>query len=90
MEVELRNIYKSFGTNAVLQGVNVTLHSGEVHALMGENGAGKSTLMNILTGLHKQDKGEIFVDGVHELLSSKLINLWRHLHLLQMVQWISC
>ncbi|MCQ2373704.1 MAG: sugar ABC transporter ATP-binding protein [Phascolarctobacterium sp.] len=63
MEVELRNIYKSFGTNAVLQGVNVTLHSGEVHALMGENGAGKSTLMNILTGLHKQDKGEIFVDG---------------------------
>ena len=30
---------------------------------MGENGAGKSTLMNILTGIHKQDKGQIFVDG---------------------------
>lgn len=63
MEIELRNIHKAFGTNKVLQGVNLRLKSGEVHALMGENGAGKSTLMNILTGLHKQDKGQIFVDG---------------------------
>lgn len=63
MEIELRNIHKAFGTNAVLKGVNLKLKSGEVHALMGENGAGKSTLMNILTGLHKQDQGQIFVDG---------------------------
>ena len=63
MEVELRNIHKAFGTNEVLKGVNLKLTSGKVHALMGENGAGKSTLMNILTGLHKQDKGQIFVDG---------------------------
>ena len=63
MEIELRNIHKAFGSNEVLKGVNLKLKSGEVHALMGENGAGKSTLMNILTGLHKQDKGSIFVDG---------------------------
>lgn len=63
MEIELRNIHKSFGTNAVLQGVNLKLHKGEVHALMGENGAGKSTLMNILTGLHTKDQGQIIVDG---------------------------
>ncbi len=63
MEIELRNIHKAFGSNEVLKGVNLKLKSGEVHALMGENGAGKSTLMNILTGIHKQDKGEIFVDG---------------------------
>lgn len=63
MEIELRNIHKAFGTNEVLKGVNVKLSSGKVLALMGENGAGKSTLMNILTGLHKQDKGQIFVDG---------------------------
>ncbi|MDY4920907.1 MAG: sugar ABC transporter ATP-binding protein [Phascolarctobacterium sp.] len=63
MEIELRNIHKAFGQNKVLRGVNLKLHSGEVHALMGENGAGKSTLMNILTGIHKQDKGEIYVDG---------------------------
>lgn len=63
MEIELKNIHKAFGSNEVLKGVNLTLKSGEVHALMGENGAGKSTLMNILTGIHKQDKGQIFVDG---------------------------
>lgn len=63
MEIELRNIHKAFGSNEVLKGVNLTLKSGEVHALMGENGAGKSTLMNILTGIHKQDEGSIFVDG---------------------------
>ncbi len=63
MEIELRNIHKAFGSNEVLKGVNLKLKSGEVHALMGENGAGKSTLMNILTGLHKQDKGSVFVDG---------------------------
>lgn len=63
MEIEFRNIHKSFGTNAVLKGVNMKLRSGEVHALMGENGAGKSTLMNILTGIHKQDEGEILIDG---------------------------
>lgn len=63
MEIELRNIHKAFGSNEVLKGVNLKLKSGEVHALMGENGAGKSTLMNILTGIHKQDQGSIFVDG---------------------------
>ena len=63
MEIELRNIHKAFGSNQVLNGVNLKLKSGEVHALMGENGAGKSTLMNILTGIHKQDQGQIFVDG---------------------------
>ena len=63
MEIELRNIHKAFGSNEVLKGVDLKLKSGEVHALMGENGAGKSTLMNILTGIHKQDKGQIFVDG---------------------------
>ncbi len=63
MEIELRNIHKAFGSNEVLKGVNLKLAGGEVHALMGENGAGKSTLMNILTGIHRQDQGSVFVDG---------------------------
>ena len=63
MEIDLKGICKSFGTNQVLCGVNLHLRSGEVQALMGENGAGKSTLMNILTGIHKADAGTIEVDG---------------------------
>lgn len=63
MEIRMTGIKKSFGTNSVLRGVDFDIQPGEVHALMGENGAGKSTLMNILTGLHKADAGEIMVDG---------------------------
>lgn len=63
MHVKMEGIWKAFGTNSVLEGVDVDMREGTVHALMGENGAGKSTLMNILTGLHKKDKGRIFIDG---------------------------
>ena len=96
MEIELKNIHKAFGTNEVLKGVNLKLTSGEVHALMGENGAGKSTLMNILTGLHKQDKGKIFVDGKEVSYKNPLeaeehgiafihqeLNIWPNLNILE-------
>ncbi|MBY0147661.1 sugar ABC transporter ATP-binding protein [Neobacillus niacini] len=63
MRITMENIYKAFGTNQVLTGVNFELVDGEVHALMGENGAGKSTMMNVLTGLHARDKGTITIDG---------------------------
>lgn len=96
MEIELRNIHKAFGSNEVLKGVNLKLKSGEVHALMGENGAGKSTLMNILTGIHKQDKGQIFVDGKEVCFKNPLeaeaygiafihqeLNIWPNLSILE-------
>ena len=61
--VEMKGIYKSFGANDVLKGVDFLLEKGSVHALLGENGAGKSTLMNILGGLLEIDQGVITVTG---------------------------
>lgn len=61
--LEMKNIYKSFGSVNVLNDVNLTVQKGEIHALLGENGAGKSTLMNILTGSLKPDSGTIFFNN---------------------------
>ena len=63
MQIEMKGIDKSFGTNQVLKDAGFVLGDGEVHALMGENGAGKSTLMKILTGVYTKDKGTVLVDG---------------------------
>ena len=61
--LEMRGIDKSFAGNKVLDGVDITAHTGEELALVGENGAGKSTLMKILSGVHQPDAGEIFIGG---------------------------
>lgn len=59
----VRNVSKSFPGVKALSGVNLTMKSGEVHALLGENGAGKSTLIKILTGVYQADSGEVIIDG---------------------------
>src|SRR5436189_2682711 len=61
--LSLSNISKRFGPSIALDGVNLRLEKGEVHALIGENGAGKSTLMNVLAGLVKAESGTMEVEG---------------------------
>jgi ribose transport system ATP-binding protein len=68
--LQMRNIDKRFGGVHALRGVDFDLHGGEVHVLLGENGAGKSTLMNILSGVHPPDSGDLLVDGKPVHLSS--------------------
>ena len=55
--LQVERVTKSFGSTAALRNANLTLHRGEIHALVGENGAGKSTLMKILAGVHQKDAG---------------------------------
>jgi ribose transport system ATP-binding protein len=62
--LEMRGVVKAFGASRALDGVDLDLKSGEVHALVGENGAGKSTLMKILSGAYRPDAGAMRLGGV--------------------------
>src|SRR5688572_6601549 len=63
LALKLSKIHKSFGPTIALDGVDLVLRQGEVHALIGENGAGKSTLMNIVAGSLLPDRGAMEIQG---------------------------
>ena len=63
MDIEMKNISKAFGQNKVLRDVNFSIHSGEVHAQMGENGAGKSTLLSMIPAYQIPTTGTLHVFG---------------------------
>ncbi|PCH67938.1 MAG: hypothetical protein COC12_10810, partial [Rhodobacteraceae bacterium] len=61
--VEIQGLTKSFGTNKVLRGIDLSLYPGKVTVLMGANGAGKSTLVKVLCGVHPASGGEVRLFG---------------------------
>ncbi len=61
--IRMEGICKYFPGVKALENVDLVVHEGEVHALLGENGAGKSTLIKILNGVYKPDAGSIYVKG---------------------------
>ena len=67
--IEMREIVKKFGDFTANDHINLVVHKGEVHAILGENGAGKSTLMNVLYGLYQPTSGQIFVNGKEEVIN---------------------
>jgi inositol transport system ATP-binding protein len=62
--LDVRDVCKQFPGVKALDGVEMQVRRGEVHALLGENGAGKSTLLKILSGALRADRGEATLDGV--------------------------
>ena len=70
--LRLEGIVKTFPGVRALDGVDLEVRAGEVHALLGENGAGKSTLMKTLAGMHRPDEGRIFIEGREVSMDSPL------------------
>ena len=70
MQIELRDIHKTFGPVHANAGISLIVESASILGILGENGAGKSTLMKILSGFQDPDQGSILLDGKAEAIRS--------------------
>lgn len=61
--IEIANVSKSFGKTKALNNANCKIETGSIFGLVGSNGAGKSTLLRLISGVYKQDIGQIFING---------------------------
>lgn len=61
--IELKNVTKGFDNFKVLDGIDLEVQKGTAFGLLGSNGAGKSTILRLLSGIYKQESGEVLVDG---------------------------
>ena len=61
--LEMRNVTKTFGSFTALDNLTITIPKGTVYGLVGPNGAGKSTAIRLFTGVYRQDKGDVLMDG---------------------------
>ncbi|MEM1362268.1 MAG: ATP-binding cassette domain-containing protein [Pseudomonadota bacterium] len=61
--LRVEKLVKKFGPFTALNGVDLEVVSGEVHALLGDNGAGKSTLIKTLAGVHQPTSGQLYIEG---------------------------
>ena len=62
--IEMREIVKTFDGFAALDGASLSVPAGSVYGLVGPNGAGKSTLIRHLTGIYRQDSGQVLEGGL--------------------------
>lgn len=60
---EMRNIHKWYGKVHAVDGASLTINKGEILGLLGDNGAGKTTLIKVLSGYHRPNDGEVFIEG---------------------------
>ena len=75
--LRVKNLSKFYGSRSAVEGLNFSIHQGEIFGFLGANGAGKSTTMKLITGLAKPSSGEVFIEGQrlskkHDLCTSKI------------------
>jgi len=82
--IEIKDVYKSFGNNQVLNGIDLNINQGETIVILGRSGCGKSVLLKHIIGLMKPDKGQIFIDEeeITAFSYEKLSNLRRRFGML--------
>jgi phospholipid/cholesterol/gamma-HCH transport system ATP-binding protein len=73
--IEVVDLWKSFGDNPVLKGINLTIPRGKTYVVLGGSGSGKTVLMKHVIGLFKPDKGHVAIDGANiSVLEGKPLN----------------
>ncbi len=82
--LETRGLAKNFGGLWALDGVDISIRKGTMCLLIGPNGSGKTTLVNVVTGVYRPEKGEVFFDGKritmlkpHEIYRLGLVRTWQ-------------
>ena len=66
--IEIKNMSKNFKNKKLYNDFSLEIEANTVHAIVGPNGSGKTSLLRILTGLYKEDKGSVLVNGDHAML----------------------
>ena len=66
--IEIKNMSKNFNKKKLYNDFSLEIEANTVHAIVGPNGSGKTSLLRILTGLYKEDKGNVYVNGDHAML----------------------
>lgn len=79
--IELRHVYKSFGSRKILEDVDLSIEDGETMVILGASGSGKSTILRLIIGLIRPDAGEVLVNGknVAEMDEDALNEARRHM-----------
>ena len=77
--VQFKNVFKRFGANPVLKGVNLRIFKGEITTIIGKSGIGKTVLLKHIIGLLEPDSGEIWLNGrpLNAMRKSEKIRLWK-------------
>lgn len=94
--IQLRGVYKSFGDNHVLRGIDFTVERGTTTVLVGGSGTGKSVTLKHMVGLLKPDGGRVFVDGedITDFSEKQLVGVRRKFgYLFQstaLISWLTC